>query len=139
MMLGQLRAVGIRASLELHTFASYRKVQAAGKINMLVSGWGGGGIADMASTLAFLFSPGSRDYHGNKDWLALARRARGEMDDAKRRAMVKKLFDEVTEPAYIVPMVLIPRIWVHTKDLEMQAAISPFFSYGGSMSFMRWK
>ena len=116
-LIGQLRAVGIPAALELHTLASYRKVQGAGKINLLVSGWGGGGIADVASTLSFLFSRGPRDYHGNKAWLALSRKANSEMDDRRRRAMVA-----------------IPRIWVHSKDLKMASSTSPFFPYGASMS-----
>ena len=133
-VIGQLRAVGIPAALELHTLASYRKVQGAGKINLLVSGWGGGGIADVASTLSFLFSRGPRDYHGNKAWLALSRKANSEMDDRRRRAMVKKLFDKATKAAYIVPLVAIPRIWVHSKDLKMASSTSPFFPYGASMS-----
>lgn len=134
-----LRNVGIKATLELHSFASYRKVQAAGKINMLVSGWGGGGIADVAGTLSFLFAPGSRDYHGNKAWIGLGRKANGEMDDAKRRAITKKLFDEVTEAAYIVPLVGIPRIWVHSKDVVMKDIGTPFFAYGAHPSFFSWK
>ena len=57
----------------------------------------------------------------------------------RRRAMVKKLFDEATKAAYIVPLVAIPRIWVHSKDLKMASSTSPYFPYGASMSHFFWK
>ena len=61
------------------------------------------------------------------------------MNDTKRRAIVKQLFDEVTNAAYIVPLVAIPRIWVHSKDLEIWQQTDPFFGYGGQISYMGWK
>lgn len=134
----QLRAVGIRASIDVQTFASYRQLQNDGKVSMLISGWGGGSLSDVAGTLGFLFEEGARDYHGNVDWVRWAREANEENDDRARRATVKKLFDEVTTQGYIVPVAPLPRHFVHASDLQLAPA-SAFNSYGVDIWGFSWR
>ena len=86
-----------------------------------------------------LFTEGSRDYHGNPGWLDLAGAAAGEMDDAKRRGIVQKLVDEVTDQAYITMTTPSPSIWVHTKDVVVDPHNQPFFGYGLTMGEIGWK
>jgi len=136
---GQLRAVGIRASVKLLSFAAYRQYQTEGKQQALVSGWGGGNIPDVASTLAFLFEPGGRDYAGVDAWFKLADEAGREMDDTKRRAIVQKLSDDVTDQAYLTMLTSAPSIWVHSRDLALVTDNQPFFSYGFTMGEVSWK
>jgi peptide/nickel transport system substrate-binding protein len=136
---GQLRAVGIRASVKLLSFAAYRQYQTDGKQQALVSGWGGGNIPDVASTLAFMFEPGTRDYAGVDQWFQWAGQAGREMDDTKRRAIVAKLADDVTDQAYITMLTSAPSTWVHTKDLAIVTDNQPFFSYGFTMGEVSWK
>jgi len=138
-MTGQLRAVGIRASANIVSFPVYRKIQEDGKQQALVSGWGGGNIADVASTLAFLFEPGSRDYHGNEKWFELAGKAAREMDDTKRRAIVQQLSDEVTEQGYLTMVASSPYAWVHSSDVVLDPTNQPYFGYGITMGEISWK
>ena len=138
-MTGQLRAVGIRASANIVSFAAYRKIQEDGKQQALVSGWGGGNVPDVSSTLSFLFEPGSRDYHGNQKWFDLADAASKEMDDAKRRNIVKQLSDEVTEQGYMTMIATSPTIWAHSKDIVIDPNNQPFFGYGLTMGEISWK
>src|SRR5690606_29546439 len=128
-MTGQLRAVGIRATANIVSFTAYRKIQEEGRQQALVSGWGGGNVPDVSSSLAFLFSPGSRDYHGNQAWFDLADRASKEMDDAKRREIVRQLSDEVTEQAYMTMISSSPTIWAHSADVVIDPNNQPFFGY----------
>jgi peptide/nickel transport system substrate-binding protein len=137
-VVGQLRAVGIRASIDVQTFASYRKLQNDGRISALISGWGGGALSDVTGTLGFLFEEGARDYHGNPDWLKWAREANEENDDRTRRALVKKLFDDVTTQGYIVPVAPLPRHLVHTADLQIAPA-SAFNAYGMDIWSFSWR
>ncbi len=135
---GQLRAIGIRANVDPQTFAAYRQLQSDGKINIMISGWGGGGLPDVGGTLDFLFEGGSRDYHGVPGWVEAAQKANTENDDRARRAIVKKLFDEVTTEGYIVPMAPIPRFWMHTREVKI-ATPSSFNAYGADAWGFSWQ
>ena len=137
-IVGQLRAIGIKATIDVQTFASYRKLQNDGRISALISGWGGGALSDVAGTLGFLFEEGARDYHGNQDWFKWAREANEENDDRARRAIVKKLFDEVTTQGYIVPVAPLPRYFVHSADLQIAPA-SAFNAYGVDIWSFSWR
>ena len=138
-MTGQLRAVGIRASANIVTFAAYRKIQEDGKQQALVSGWGGGNVPDVSSSLAFLFEPGGRDYHGNQAWFDLAQAASKEMDDTKRRDIVRRLSDDVTQQGYMTMVASSPTIWVHSSDIVIDPNNQPFFGYGLTMGEVSWK
>lgn len=138
-MTGQLRAVGIRASANIVSFAAYRKIQEDGKQQALVSGWGGGNVPDVSSSLAFLFEPGSRDYHGNQAWFDLAQAASKEMDDTKRRDIVRRLSDDVTQQGYMTMAASSPIVWAHSKDIVIDPDNQPFFGYGLTMGELSWK
>jgi hypothetical protein len=86
-----------------------------------------------------MFEPGTRDYAGQDAWFNLAGQVGKEMDDAKRRAIMQKLVDDVTDQAYITVLTSSPSIWVHDKDLQIVTDNQPFFSYGFTMGEVSWK
>ncbi len=137
-MAGQLRAVGIRASIELETFASYRDKQRDGKLQLLVSGYAGGGLPDVAQILNFFFAEDPRNYHGRPQFFDIAKRANLEMDPDKRKDLVSKLFDEVTKMHYIVPLTPGSNVYVHSKDVKMREGW-PSNGYGFTMSEVSWQ
>jgi peptide/nickel transport system substrate-binding protein len=137
-MAGQLRAVGIRASIELETFASYRDKQRDGKLQLLVSGYGGGGLPDVAQVLNFFFAEDPRNYHGRPEFFDLAKRANFEMDAEKRKALVRELLDEVTKMHYLVPLIPSSNIYVHSADVKI-ADGWPSNGYGIVMSEVSWR
>ena len=137
-MAGQLRAVGIRASIELETFASYRDKQRDGKLQLLVSGYGGGGLPDVAQVLNFFFAEDPRNYHGRPEFFDLAKRINLEMDPVKRKQQVSELLDEVTRMHYLVPLTPTSNIYVHSKDVAIRSGW-PSNGYGITMSEVSWR
>ncbi len=135
---GRLREIGIRAKIDTLTFAAYRDKQRLGKIEILVNGWGGGGVADVQATLDFFFSPGPTDYFGVPRLTELAKLSAAEMDDGKRRALVKELFDTVTNIAYMVPITAQPAYWVHSKDIALSGDVT-FSAWGLQSHQIGWK
>ena len=135
---GRLREIGVRAKVDTLTFAAYRDKQAKGRIELLVNGWGGGGVADVQATLDFFFSPGPTDYFGLPRLTELAKASAAEMDDAKRRAIVREIFDTVTNIAYMMPITAQPALWVHAKDVAISGDTT--FSAWGAMAYqIGWK
>ncbi len=135
---GRLREIGVRAKVDTLTFAAYRDKQAKGRIELLVNGWGGGGVADVQATLDFFFSPGPTDYFGVPRLSELAKASAAEMDDAKRRAIVREIFDTVTGIAYMAPITAQPALWVHSKDITLSGDTT--FAAWGAMAYqIGWK
>ncbi|NQV56779.1 MAG: hypothetical protein HQ503_13045 [Rhodospirillales bacterium] len=119
---GMLSKIGIKATVDSHVLASYRKKQGQGKIQTIVAAWPAGGLPDVSGTLGFIFrSPPSRNYHGDKGLVKLAKQMGGVMDPAKRRALGKKIFNMATEKAYFIPLGPNPAVVVHSKDLQVKA------------------
>lgn len=136
-VVGQLRKVGIRATLNALNFGAYRKQQRDGKFEILVSAWSSGGLPDTSSTANMMFAPGPRNYNGDKVLDQFRIKGSGELDDTKRRAIYKQAFDHINEQAYIMPLTTLPTVFVHTKDLEIQGgSLSP---YGAALSHLSWK
>ena len=86
-----------------------------------------------------MFEPGGRDYAGVESWFKLANDAAREMDDTKRRAIVGKLADDVTDQGYMTMLTSAPSIWVHSRDVALVTDNQPFFSYGFTMGEVSWK
>ena len=134
---GNLRAVGIRASVDKLTFGAYRKKQRAGKVQILVNQWASGGLADVDSTLSFFFSKSARNYTGDAELTGLWKRGAAELDDAKRRAINKRAFDLVNRRFYNMPIAPRPMAFLHTSDLRIKkGALGTFGANGYQMS---WK
>lgn len=131
---GDLRAVGIRASVDKRTFGAYRKKQRAGKIQILVNQWASGGLADVDSTLSFFFSKGARNYTGDAELTEIVKRGTVEFDDAKRRAINKEAFDRVNRMHYIMPIAARPTAFLHTKEVRIETgALDTFGAFGYRM------
>lgn len=137
-MAGQLRAIGVRASIKTQNFASYRNSQRDGKLELLVGGYGGGGLPDVAQTLNFFFSDDAKNYHGRSDFFDLANNANTEMDPAKRQAYAQKLLDEVTAMHYLVPLTNSSDIIVHRREVNLNKGIAAI-GYGYVMSDVSWR
>src|SRR5690606_19412399 len=63
---GELRKIGVRATVDRITWAGYRDKQRSGKLQVLISLWTSGGLADASSPLGFHFAAGPRDYARDK-------------------------------------------------------------------------
>lgn len=134
---GELRKVGVKASVLRLTFGAYRRRQRAGQQQILVGQWTSGGFPDASSTAGFYFNGGARDYWRDKELLQLVRAGVKETDEEKRKQIYGKLFDRVHRQAYILTISTRPDVFVHTKDLVVEKG--SLSTYGADLVGMRWK
>jgi len=136
-VVGQLRKVGIRASVDAQTFVAYRKKQADGKLNALANAWSAGGSADVASTVNFFYDPGPRDYFQDPELQKFAKLALTTIDPDKRKEAMRNLMDRTTEQAYVFPIAPIPLVFLHIADLKINEL--RYDAYGIQPSDLNWK
>jgi len=94
------------------------KKRARGQVQAFISLWDNGGAApDIDSTAGFFFLPGSRNYNGDKGLAKLVLAGKAELDPKKREGIYKKLFDTATRERYAMPVVPLPAVVAHRKDV----------------------
>jgi peptide/nickel transport system substrate-binding protein len=115
---GQLRAVGIRASIQPVPLNVWAQVRAQGKMTAAIGIYPTAGQPDVNNMMDFFFT-GDRDYW--KDPLLIEAKEKGivEPDDAKRRAIYQPALDRINKQAYILPLPELPTVWVHSKDVKI--------------------
>lgn len=133
---GQLRGIGIRASVNRATMAAYRDRQTAGRLPMLVSHYSSGGLPDVSAVLDFYIGAKPRDYWGDAEIEKLMHAGAVEMDAGKRTEIYRAAFDRMNEMAYVLPIATHPAVLVHARDVEMPS-ISSLFS-GVEYNNIRW-
>jgi len=134
----QLRAIGIRASVQGYPTATYRKLQADSKLQMMVASWTGGGNPDVQGTFEGLYAvPPSRDYSGDADMIAMAFKSLTIMDPEERKALGKQIFDRSLDQAYFTPLGPSPGLYVHGSEVSVEAGA--YSAYGINPQGIRWK
>jgi len=133
---GQLRAVGIKASIQPVPLNVWARVRAEGKMTAAIGIYPTSGQPDVGNMMDFFFT-GDRDYW--RDPLLVEAKEKGavEFDDAKRRAIYRPALDRVNEMAYILPLPELPTVWVHTKDVRI--ADSPLSPLETRLGDWTWK
>lgn len=121
-VVGYLRAVGIRATVDALTLGAYRKKQIEGGLQALVSNYVYGGLPDTGAVGDFFFSSAERDYFGDPRLGELTREANSTLDDAKRKNLFRKTFDIVEDEALILPISTDPVVVLHGKDVKIDTA-----------------
>ncbi len=119
-VVGDLRKVGVKASLDHVTYGVYSKKRSAGKLQTLISYWdNAGGQPDIDNTMGFFYLPGVRDYMQDKRLHEMTGLTRAEFDPEKRQALVREAMDRVTENNYLMPLISVPAVVVHSKDVVL--------------------
>ena len=134
---GELRKIGVKATIKKLSFGAYRKAQKQGKQAILVAHWSSGGLPDASSTMNYWFSKTGRDFWRDDIIDGLRKKGDATIDVAKRREIYKQAYDRINEQRWIMPISLRPGVFIHTKEIEMdKIVISPIgFRLGG----IRWK
>ncbi len=134
----QLRAIGVRTSVQGYPTNTYAKRQADGKIQMMVATATGGANPDVQGTIEFIFAvPPSRDYSGDAELNALAAKTLTIMDPEERKALGRQIFDRATEMAYFTPLGPSPGLYVHSSEVSVDAGA--YNAYGVNPQGIRWK
>lgn len=117
---GDLRKIGVRATVNAATVNVFQKERGDGKAQTQVTLWdNGGGAPDVDNTATFFYLPGSRNYTNDAELTELTAEGSRETDPEKRIAIYRKLFDRVTEERYAMPLVELPAVLVQSKDLDI--------------------
>ena len=120
-VVGQLRKVGIQATLDKVTYGVYSKKRSAGKLQTLFSYWdNAGGQPDIDNTMGFFYLPGVRDYMQDSELHKTTKLTREEFDPKKRMAIVRDAMDRVTRMHYLFPVIAVPAVVVHRKELVLE-------------------
>jgi len=120
---GQLRAIGIRASIKHMTLTAYRDYREEGKIQAIATDSPVGSTPDTSNVMLQQFGSKTRDFAVDDDIQAWMKQAYGIHDTAKRKELYAKIHDRIYEKAYLLPIATWPSTWVVAKDIEIQPAI----------------
>ena len=116
---GQLRKIGIKASVKALSFGSFIKARRKGE-PLLVTLWDNSvGQPDIDNTASYFYLPSSRNYNKDKELQALATKGRGLIDPKERAEVYKQLFDLSTKRSYLMPLIPLPAIVAHHKDVKL--------------------
>jgi len=115
---GDLRKVGVRATVDAGTVNVFQKKRGEGKAQIVLTLWdNGGGQPDVDNTAQFLFSDSSRNYTGDPELIKWTDEGQRTLDLKKREGIYRQLFDKVIRERYAMPLVELPAINVQNKDL----------------------
>ena len=122
---GELRKVGIRASVQPMPLAVYVKKRGDGEFTAFMGFYPTSAQPDTGNILDFFFGQ-DRDYY--KDDLLLKAMSEGpaELDEKKRQPMFRAAVDRVNEMNYIVPFSSLPTAYAMSKDVTIAPDV---FSY----------
>jgi peptide/nickel transport system substrate-binding protein len=134
---GELRKIGIRATVEKATQGTMRERQAQGKLSLFAASWPTLTILDASSIVSYYFDETPRNYWHDKTILGWADTALKTVDIEKRKAIYRQIFDNNNEQVYVLPLAVTPTVVVHTKDLYIDA--DPPHALGTAFYDMRWK
>ena len=115
---GELRKIGVRATISNQTANVFQKNRGDGKVQAMIVLWdNAAGQPDVESTSNFFFADSSRNYNADQDLIRWDREGSITQDLRAREDIYRKLFDKVTEERYAMPLVELPAVIAHDKDL----------------------
>ncbi len=118
-MAGQLRKVGIKASVNAQSFDGFLRVRSKGEPLLVTLGDNSVGQPGIDNTASYFYLPTARNYNKNPELQALATKGRGIIDPKARVEVYKQLFDESTRRSYLMPLIPLPAIVAYHKDVKL--------------------
>jgi len=133
---GQVRQVGIRASVRPLPLSLFVRLRGQGQLTTFTSLYPTSAQPDVGNLFDFFFS-GNRDYW--MDPAIQSAKAAGdvEFDDEKRVAIYEKALDRINEMAYILPVAELPTVWAHGNDVRI--ADNPLSSLESRLGDWTWR
>ena len=115
---GDLRKIGVRASVQPMGIATYTKMREDGKLTTFV------GIRPTSTSPETIdimegFFEGSRDYWKDDLILTALGNARKVADDRERAQVLKPALERNNEQAYVVPIASQPWVYAHSAELRI--------------------
>ena len=115
---GELRKVGIRATIEQMPIGVYVKKRGDGEFTAFVGFYPTSANPDTSNLLNFFFDA-DRDYWRDDELIKARRDGDLEFDVTKRAEIYRPALNRVNEKAYIYPISELPLVWAHGKDAKV--------------------
>lgn len=133
---GELRKVGIRASVESMPLSVYTKKRSDNELTAVLSSYPAGSTP-IVSNLLDVFFGGDRDYARDPAFAPIIVAGLAEFDDTKRTAIYRPLLERVNEKAYMFPVTEQPTVFAHSRDVEVLA--SPYSAGSTRVTDFKWR
>ena len=135
---GELRKVGIRATVNNAARNVFTKLRGDGKAVIQVTIWDNGGEPDIERTANYFFGANiPQNYVQSAELAKLVDQGRNEIDMEKRRQIYDRIFGIANAERYIAPVIPAPSLIVHHKDLAIDN-IPIIYGQGFSFNQMGW-
>jgi peptide/nickel transport system substrate-binding protein len=133
---GELRKIGVRAKVDHKTFGSYREKETQSRLEILVAHFWSAGASPWG-TLDRFFGPPARDYFHDDEINRLKAAGSHELDDAKRIALWRQIFERINERGYIMPLTTFPSVFANARDVVIETgALNPG---GADLNRIHWR
>ncbi len=133
---GEVRKIGIRASVESMPSAAYVRSRGNGEFTAFTGFFPAGTHPDTAVLNDFFFND-NRDYWQDPMIKKAMDDGDNELDEAKRTALYTPILDKVNREAYILPVSELPIVWAHNKDVVVKP--NPLTSSLPNLGDYGWK
>jgi len=135
---GDLRKVGIRATVNSPARNVFTKLRGDGKAVMQVTIWdNSAGQPDIDATARYFFGDTPQNYARDPELMDLVNAARVELDQDKREQMYNHIFGKANEERYMSPIVQFPSLIIHNKDLVFDTA-PILYTQGFALNQVGW-
>jgi peptide/nickel transport system substrate-binding protein len=133
---GELRKIGVRASVAHLTIGAYRDKQTNNKQEILVSHFWSPGASPNGSFESF-FADTPRNYTRDPAMWDFYLKAAQALDQKQRVGVFRQAFSYMNERFYIMPLTNFPTVLAHTADIEVgTGAMNPA---GIDLNRIKWK
>jgi peptide/nickel transport system substrate-binding protein len=120
---GDLRKVGIRATVVSLPIAVYTKLRGEGKLTTLVAEYPTFSQPNLINIMDVFFG-GDRDYSNDPLIAKAYKEGPAQLDLAKRTEIYKAALDQMNREAYILPISEEPNLFLHSKDVEIKPGLT---------------
>ena len=119
-VIGQLRAVGIRANLNWVQADTFSSEVRDGRVRMNMGAWGSTSLYDVAAITSYFFAGTPNDMARDEEVAAMLRRGDTSTDPAVRLEAYGPAIRRITEQAYWLPMWTFPLTYAFNSQLEFR-------------------
>ena len=134
---GELRKVGIEATVNPQADVVIRKLRSTGKIQMAMENLPVLAIPDAHLTYQVNFGNRSELYIKDDAFLKLGEEGLSTRDPALRERIYAQMFDRINDQMYLLPLTSMPSTYLHTSEVVYRQ--TPGFKFTPRITDFHWK
>jgi peptide/nickel transport system substrate-binding protein len=134
---GELRKVGIEATVNPQADVVIRKLRSTGKIQMAMENLPVLAIPDAHLTYQVNFGNRSELYIKDDALLKLGEEGLSTRDPALRERIYAQMFDRINDQMYLLPLTSMPSTYLHTSEVVYRQ--TPGFKFTPRITDFHWK